>query len=162
VDWHASAVLGRPLLPQGQGDDRAPGDRAEGLGVRRRLVIVLLLLVGLVAGSDAGSNALPRQAGAADVLRQANIRIDGPAAGDSAGVSVAAAGDVNGDGLGDVLVGAGAADNNGRERSGSAYVVFGQASPTSVDLAALGTHGFRIDGRRSGRRLGRSRRRRQR
>jgi hypothetical protein len=55
---------------------------------------------------------------------QANvIRIDGAAAGDGVGGSVAA-GDVNGDGRADVLVGG----PYGRRNSGSAFVVFGQGS----------------------------------
>lgn len=48
--------------------------------------------------------------------------------------------------MADVLVGANAASNNGRRSSGSAYVVFGKADTASVDLAALGSYGFRIDG----------------
>src|SRR5436309_938634 len=60
--------------------------------------------------------------------------------------SSAGAGDVDADGRADVLVGAPFADNNRRKDSGSAYVVFGEASPTRIDLAALGGRGFRIDG----------------
>ena len=74
------------------------------------------------------------------------FRIDGAAQGDVAGFSVSAAGDVNGDGLADVVVGAPEADNNLREQSGSAYVVFGQRTTAPVDLSALGGRGFRIDG----------------
>ena len=53
---------------------------------------------------------------------------------------------MNGDGRADVLVGAAVHDNNGRTISGSAYVVFGKTTTTTVDLAALGSGGFRIDG----------------
>lgn len=61
------------------------------------------------------------------------------------------AGDFNGDGLGDVLVGAPAADNNARYNSGSAYVVFGKDSGIPVQLRDFddGKHegsGVRIDG----------------
>ena len=73
-------------------------------------------------------------------------RIDGAAADDQVGVHVESAGDVNGDGIPDALVGANLADNNGRANSGSAYVVFGKASTSNVDLAALGAEGYRIDG----------------
>ncbi|MDQ3987501.1 MAG: VCBS repeat-containing protein [Actinomycetota bacterium] len=68
------------------------------------------------------------------------------------GASFAAgAGDVNGDGLDDIVVGAPGADNNGRLDSGSAYVVFGKKDFLPVHLAefdanAQGIQGFRIDG----------------
>jgi hypothetical protein len=73
---------------------------------------------------------------------------DGPPRGAMAGSSVAGAGDVNGDGLDDVLVGAPYAGNRGRAFSGSVYVVFGRRSTEPVDLARLGTGGYRIDGPR--------------
>ncbi len=37
-----------------------------------------------------------------------------------------------------------------REDSGAAFVVFGKATSTPVDLASLGNRGFRIDGARAG------------
>jgi hypothetical protein len=72
-----------------------------------------------VSGASARVERLPQQAGAVDLLLQANVELDGAAAGDEAGVSVAAAGDVNGDGLRDVTIGALGADNNGRTDSSS-------------------------------------------
>jgi len=79
------------------------------------------------------------------------FQINGVGGNDRAGESVAAA-DVNGDGVGDVIVGAPGADNNGRTDSGSAYVVFGQrlADPADVELTAVGGRGFRIDGQGAG------------
>ena len=71
---------------------------------------------------------------------------------DYAGRSVAAAGDVNGDGVDDVLVGA-----NGAGVGGTAYVVYGTASGTDArrDLSALtATEGFAITGASSGDRAG--------
>jgi hypothetical protein len=62
--------------------------------------------------------------------------------------SVSNAGDVNGDGFDDVIVGAAGADPNGNS-SGSSYVVFGKASGFSatMDLSSLdGSNGFRLDG----------------
>ena len=73
-------------------------------------------------------------------------RIDGAAASDGTGRTVAAAGDVNGDGRPDALVGADNADNNLRSNSGSVYVVFGKTTTTPIDLASLGLGGYRIDG----------------
>ncbi|MCE3290239.1 MAG: hypothetical protein K0R83_2251, partial [Caulobacter sp.] len=63
--------------------------------------------------------------------------------------SVASAGDVNGDGVDDVIIGAFAADPNGA-LSGASYVVFGRADgvfAADLDLNALdGTNGFRMNG----------------
>ena len=96
----------------------------------------------------------PASAAEMDLLTDANVRLDGAVAGDFAGTPVARAGDVNGDGRDDVILGASRADNNGRVVSGSAYVVYGAASPAGVDLAELGTAGFRIDGPTEGDYLG--------
>lgn len=79
-------------------------------------------------------------------LGNEGFRMDGAAAEDRAGRAVSGAGDVNGDGLADVLVGAPLTGNNGRDRSGSVYVVFGRSSSTTIDLGQLGTGGYRIDG----------------
>ena len=104
-------------------------------------------------GSDSGSsyvvygNATPTspvELGSLDP-DSTGFRIDGAAAGDRSGWSVAGAGDVNGDGKDDVIIGASDADPNG-DRSGSSYVVYGSASPTDIDLGTLGAAGFRIDG----------------
>ena len=78
------------------------------------------------------------------------LRIDGAVEGEGAGISVAPAGDVNGDGRADVIVGASAAGHNGRRESGSAYVVFGRAAGGNLRLSALGSGGFRIDGAAEG------------
>ncbi len=83
------------------------------------------------------------------------FRVTGEAAGDLAGFAASGAGDVNGDGLADVVVGAFAATNE----SGAAYVVFGQASglAADLDLATLnGANGFKLAGLGLGKRLGRS------
>jgi hypothetical protein len=80
-------------------------------------------------------------------LGAGGFRIDGAAVGDSAlGKAVAGAGDVNGDGRADVIIGFRYAANNARFSSGSAFVVFGKTDPAPVDLAVLGLRGFRIDG----------------
>jgi hypothetical protein len=106
-----------------------------------------VLVVGLVSHASAGREALPPSAQPAYLLEKANlIRIEGAATGGNAGVSVAGAGDVNGDGRVDVLLGAHFVGNHARARAGSAYVLFGRSGPGTVDLATLGRAGFRIDG----------------
>jgi Ca2+-binding RTX toxin-like protein len=69
-------------------------------------------------------------------------------AGDEAGVSVASAGDVNGDGIGDVIISANHADPDGRIDAGESYVVFGRPdSASSMSLSELdGVNGFRLAG----------------
>jgi hypothetical protein len=81
-----------------------------------------------------------------DNLGSDGFRIDGIDANDRSGRSVAGAGDVNGDGLADLIVGAWFADPGGENSAGESYVVFGKASSSTVDLANLGSGGFRIEG----------------
>jgi len=85
-------------------------------------------------GSDAGAAylVLGPISGTVD-LSGADAKLVGEAAGDVAGVSVSGAGDVNGDGLDDVLVGAWA-EASGGGYAGAAYLVFGPFSGT-VDLS---------------------------
>jgi Ca2+-binding RTX toxin-like protein len=82
--------------------------------------------------------------------------INGIAPGDFSGYSVSGAGDINGDGISDVIIGAIAADPNGVS-SGQSYVVFGssQGFQPIIDLSSLnGRNGFRIDGIAAGDQLG--------
>ena len=85
--------------------------------------------------------------------------INGIAAGDRAGLSVSGAGDVNGDGVDDLIIGASYADPNNNSYAGESYVVFGNNSgfSSSFDLSALnGTNGFVINGSDAYDRSGRS------
>ena len=68
------------------------------------------------------------------------FRLDGVDPGDESGVSVASAGDVNGDGFDDLIIGAYGADPGGDSFAGATYVVFGKASGfgTSLDLLLAG------------------------
>lgn len=76
-------------------------------------------------------------------------RIAGELPGGMFGVAVANAGDQNGDGVPDQLVGAPKSAPNGRADAGAAYVVYGRAS--DLDLAArTPADGFRLDGPRGG------------
>ncbi len=68
---------------------------------------------------------------------------------DRSGSSVSNAGDVNGDGIDDLIIGARGGDPNGRNGAGESYVVFGSTSSfsSSLELSSLnGSNGFAING----------------
>ena len=74
---------------------------------------------------------------------------------DLSGISVSNAGDVNGDGIDDFIIGAEKADPDGRSLAGESYVVFGSNSgfPAALELSSLfpaaggdGTAGFVLMG----------------
>ena len=104
------------------------------------------LLIGAYGDDDGNS-----QAGAVYVvfgavsgeldLSQADIKLIGEDAGDFSGQAVASAGDVNGDGLDDILVGA-YGDEDGASSAGSAYLIFGgissDTSLSSADVQLIG------------------------
>lgn len=79
----------------------------------------------------------------------AGFVISGETAGDASGASVSSAGDVNGDGLDDLIVGA-----SGHDPAGRSYVVFGKTDGAAIDVSALttgtGTAGFVINGQIAG------------
>ncbi|KIE06305.1 FG-GAP repeat protein, partial [Candidatus Jidaibacter acanthamoeba] len=72
------------------------------------------------------------------------FRLNG-ASGDNAGISVSRAGDINGDGIDDLIIGAYRANSN----AGASYVVFGSKTPfsSSINLSGLdGSNGFKLNG----------------
>ncbi|HYE45024.1 MAG TPA: hypothetical protein VEA44_04540, partial [Caulobacter sp.] len=81
----------------------------------------------------------------------AGFRISGEAVGDQLGIYVDGAGDINNDGIDDIIIGA-----NGGGNNGAVYVVFGSnAGFTNINVNSLdGTNGFQIDGEASGDNLG--------
>jgi len=84
------------------------------------------------------------------------FKINGEASGDQAGFSTAIAGDVNGDGLADVIVGARGNDGVGNFDKGSVYVVFGRVDTAAITLGepGRGDRGFEINGESSSDQLG--------
>ena len=105
-------------------------------------------------GADAGETyvVFGRTTGFGNVLDlsslngQTGFAIGGAAAGDFSGQSVSAAGDVNGDGFDDLIIGAPQADPSGRANAGSSYVLFGAANVTrftsdaTVTVTVTGTN----------------------
>ena len=65
--------------------------------------------------------------------------INGVAANDQSGWSVRNAGDVNGDGRADVIIGAYAADPGGRSNAGSSYVIYGIPAPMTTTTSSSGS-----------------------
>ncbi|MEO5362280.1 MAG: DUF4347 domain-containing protein [Magnetococcus sp. DMHC-8] len=89
------------------------------------------------------------------------FRLNGSLAGtlgEYAGVSVSRAGDINGDGFGDLIVGAKYASQDGTNYTGASYVVFGTTSfAATLNLSSLnGTAGVRLDGVSDGDQAGRA------
>ena len=112
----------------------------------------------VVYGSSAGfANGIDMAAIAAGTGGGGFV-IHGQYSGDQSGTAVSGAGDLNGDGFDDIIIGAPTATHVGfagitdfKERSGETYVVFGKAASfgTSIDLAAIaaGSGGFVVLGR---------------
>ncbi|OYU12070.1 MAG: hypothetical protein CFE38_09825 [Comamonadaceae bacterium PBBC1] len=107
------------------------------------------------AGPDAGRSYVvfgKTDAGAVNLSAIAagsgGFVINGQCVGDFSGACVSSAGDVNGDGLADLIVGAYNGNPSAVEGAGRSYVVFGKTDTVEVNLAAIaaGTGGFVING----------------
>jgi Ca2+-binding RTX toxin-like protein len=105
----------------------------------------------VVFGSKTGFNTTFNLA---DINGSNGFIIQGKIAGDQLGYSVSNAGDVNQDGVDDILVGAPAATSGDRVDAGESYVVFGKTGGnfgTTLDVSNLnGTNGFTIRGANPG------------
>jgi hypothetical protein len=126
------------------------------------------LIVGVASGDAAGNTksgagesyvVFGKAAGWGAAIDLTNIAngtggfvIHGQDSGDQSGLSVASAGDINGDGFADLIIAAryGDAASNAKGTAGDSYVVFGKASgwgaPIDLTTIAAGTGGFVIYG----------------
>ena len=94
----------------------------------------------LISGASLGSNS-------ENCLSVADYSFTGEAEGDYSGGSVSSAGDVDGDGLSDILIGAYGNDDGGMD-SGKAYLIFGSSlvytfsiNLSSADYSFIGENG---------------------
>jgi len=148
-DGIGDVAIGSSNAARGENDSIASGEVVVVFGRRERSTI------------DAGN------------LGAAGLRVVGPPArpirlrgggrtftmraGELLGVAVAPAGDVNGDGLADVLAGApygGRRRASGRFPPGRAYVIFGRASGGTIDLGREPAAAIRLDAPTSARAAG--------
>jgi hypothetical protein len=111
--------------------------------------IVLAAGVSVRDGLRAGTTGrFPAELNLSELNGHKGFTILGEGEYDSAGASIRSAGDVNGDGIGDILISATHFSQNENSRS-SVYVLFGQKGdfPGTFDLAELnGRNGFKVTG----------------
>ena len=117
-----------------------------------------LILAGesyVVFGRNTGFPAALELSSLAGGNGTAGFVLNGIGAEDESGRSVSNAGDVNGDGIDDLIIGAFLADANGVEQVGESYVIFGRNTgfPATFELRSLlpaaggdGTAGFVLQG----------------
>jgi hypothetical protein len=110
-----------------------------------------------VIGDDAGTAYLVR---AADLLGEETFELGstgyaflGESEGDKAGEAVASAGDVDGDGYDDILIGAPQDDDAGAN-AGAAYVILGSSLGATTSLS-LSTADYKLTGEKAGNTAGR-------
>lgn len=95
-----------------------------------------------------GSTTLPATLELSSLDGSNGFVFTGSDPGDRSGNSVSGAGDINGDGIDDVIIGAVHADPNKKSDAGETYVIFGSTTtPSMLDASALdGSNGFVING----------------
>ena len=111
---------------------------------------ILIGAYGASTGLNAGETYLLYGRGGAGALSgtiglaNADVTFYGVDNNDNSGVCVSSAGDVNGDGLDDVLIGAYFADPGGDNAAGEMYLIYGRAvpEPGSFGVLALGLAGM--------------------
>ena len=130
------------------------------VSMRRVLAITVILFAGFPSADssahdesgifvDEMATHFPPAINLSDLDGSNGFVINGIDENDRSGWSVSAAGDVNGNGIDDVIIGATFADPNGVRLAGESYVVFGHTTgfPAAINLSDLdGSNGFVING----------------
>ena len=110
----------------------------------------LLAATLMSTGAMAQAQGFPASINLQDLDGSNGFVINGINDTDRSGRSVSGAGDINGDGVDDVIIGASIADPNGVENAGESYVVFGGrgvGNSGTLNLTDLdGVNGFKING----------------
>ena len=83
---------------------------------------------------SASANILSVVPGTQIIYQTHGFSILGGSVGDNAGTSVSSAGDFNGDGIDDVIVGVTGDDFAGKAGAGAAYIVYGRADGANINL----------------------------
>ncbi|MEN2413117.1 HYR domain-containing protein [Flavobacterium mesophilum] len=121
---------------------------------KTRMFLGIIFFLGILASY--GQNGCP-QIPKSDLNGFNGFSVEGKAGADDLGKSVKSAGDINNDGIDDLMIGAPNVDFGGNINVGEVYVIFGKAglSISTFDLTTLnGTNGFVIRGVAANERLG--------
>lgn len=108
---------------------------------KNSLVSAIQLALAVSISSSASAQLFPAEIELSDLDSRNGFIINGESAFDYSGRSVSGAGDVNGDGIDDLII--------GTNRTNRSYLLFGstESRPGQIDLSGLdGTNGFAIDG----------------
>jgi hypothetical protein len=116
---------------------------------RRNLSIALVALLLLSLTSPAQAQLFGPTIELDTLNANHGFVLQGKNANHQLGSGLSSIGDINGDGIEDILISAPGADVGGLEFTGECYVLFGQMSfPDTIDLTALdGSNGFTIEGK---------------